>query len=62
MTVESQRAFRLLAEWRDQDAFMLFENTYGLGAGLGSSRHSSLIMTLLSTVASLEQPLCDGVL
>lgn len=34
----------------DQESFGLFKDTYGLGVGLGSSRPSSLIMTLLSTV------------
>lgn len=34
----------------DLDAFAIFESTYGLGTGLGSSRHSSLVMTLLCTV------------
>ena len=40
-------ASRLVA---DLGSFVLFENTYGLGVGLGSSRPSSLIMTLISTV------------
>lgn len=34
----------------DLDSLRLFENTYGLGVGLGSSRPSSLITALLSTV------------
>jgi len=51
MTVEKSEGIsfvsRVVADW---DAFPLFKSTYGLGVGLGSSRHSSLIMTLLSTV------------
>jgi hypothetical protein len=51
MTVEKSEgisfASRVVA---DLDSFRLFENTYGLGVGLGSSRPSSLIMTFLSTV------------
>jgi hypothetical protein len=51
MTVEksegSSFATRVVA---DLDSLRLFENTYGLGVGLGSSRPSSLIMTLFSTV------------
>jgi len=34
----------------DLDAVTIFKSTYGLGVGLGSSRHSSLITTLLCTV------------
>ena len=40
-------ASRVLA---DQDTIRLLTSTYGLGVGLGSSRPSSLIATLLSTV------------
>ncbi|MFZ0418042.1 MAG: hypothetical protein WAM04_08045 [Candidatus Sulfotelmatobacter sp.] len=51
MTVEKSEGMsfvsRVLADW---DAWTLLVNTYGLGVGLGSSRPSSLIMTLLSTV------------
>jgi hypothetical protein len=51
MTVDKSEgisfASRVAADW---DAFTLFKNTYGIGAGLGSSRHSSLVMTLLCTV------------
>jgi hypothetical protein len=51
MTVEKSGgisfASRVVA---DIDAIALFRDTYGLGVGLGSSRHSSMIMTLLSTV------------
>jgi hypothetical protein len=51
MTVEKSEgisfASRVVA---DRDSLALFENTYGLGVGLGSSRPSSLIATFLSTV------------
>jgi len=51
MTVEKSEtmsfASRVVA---DLDSFTLLKNTYGLGVGLGSSRPSSLIMALLSTV------------
>jgi hypothetical protein len=51
MTVEKSGtmsfASRVVA---DLDSFTLLKNTYGLGVGLGSSRPSSLLMALLSTV------------
>ncbi len=51
MTVEKSEGISFVGRVAaDLDAFAIFENTYGLGAGLGSSRHSSLIMTLLCTV------------
>jgi hypothetical protein len=40
----------------------LFKNTYGLGVGLGSSRHSSLIPTALSTVGIIGTALFAMVL
>jgi hypothetical protein len=51
MTVEKSDGISFISRVAaDQDAVTIFENTHGLGAGLGSSRHSSLLMTLLCTV------------
>ena len=51
MTVEKSETSSFLTRViADVDAVLICKNTYGLGVGLGSSRHSSLIATLLSTI------------
>lgn len=51
MTVEKSEGISFASRVAaDLDAFGIFEKTYGLGTGLGSSRHSSLLTTLLCTV------------
>lgn len=51
MTVDKSEGISFASRMAaDLDALAIFKVTYGLGAGLGSSRHSSLISTLLCTV------------